>query len=140
MIDYSSPEFQQAARLRYDLFFAEHNLPWSITQQSSQAKYLHAAILRQDTVLAYGQLVPNSDRIYQVCQMVVRPENRSQNLGRTILSFLINLAKKEDATALTLNARLTAVGFYQKLGFRSQGEPFPSNTTGVAHIRMNKKL
>jgi len=139
-IAYNSPEFQQAARLRYDLFFAEHNLPWSVTQDSNQGKYLHAAILHENTVLAYGQLVPKKKGIYQICQMVVKPEYQDRNLGKQILSFLIEQAKKDRAFSLTLNARLTAVGFYQKLGFQTYGNSFPSNTTGVMHIAMSKNL
>ena len=78
--------------------------------------------------------------MYQVCQMVVRPEYQGQNLGREILLFLIKIAKQDKAIALTLNARLTAVCFYQKLGFKTEGEPFPSDITGVPHIEMNQEL
>ena len=140
LIAYNSPEFQQAAQIRYDLFFAEHNLPWSVTQHSSQDRYLHAAILDENTVIAYGQLVSQDNQMYQLCQMVVRPEYQGQNLGRTILLFLIDLAKQESAIAITLNARLTAVCFYQKLGFKTEGEPFPSAITGVPHIEMNQEF
>ena len=140
LIAHNSPEFQQAAILRYDLFFAEHNLSWEVTQHSTQADYLHAAILYENTVIAYGQLVPKSDRVYQICQMVVRPEYQGQNFGKKILLFLIEQAKKEGAIALTLNARLTAIGFYQKLGFQTYGTPFPSDTTGIMHIAMNKSI
>lgn len=122
------------------MFFAEHDLPWSITQERNQANYLHAAILRDRQVIAYGQLVPQSDRIYQICQMVVKSEDRGLGLGRKILSFLIVEAKKAQAVSLTLNARLTAVGFYQKLGFEIYGAPFPSTTTQVMHIAMHQSL
>ncbi|MEL6927613.1 MAG: GNAT family N-acetyltransferase [Cyanobacteria bacterium J06600_6] len=140
LIPYQSPEFQQAAQIRYDLFFAEHDLPWSITQDSNQVNYFHAAILHDRTVIAYGQLVPNSDRPYQICQMVVKPEYQGQGLGKKILLFLIEQAQQEQAISLTLNARLTAVEFYQKLGFQTSGNPFPSDTTGVMHITMNRNL
>ena len=49
-------------------------------------------------------------------------------------------AKKEGAVSLTLNARLTAVGFYQQLGFKTFGKEFPSSTTGVIHIAMSREL
>lgn len=140
LIGYHSKEYQQACRLRYELFFAEHNLPWSVVQDERQAEYLHAAVSIKDCVIAYGQLVPHCNRIYQICQMVVQPAYQGQHLGSKILSTLIEIAKQEKAIAITLNARLTAVGFYQKLGFQTYGTPFPSNTTGVLHIAMNKKL
>lgn len=140
LIDYNSQEFQQACQLRYKLFFAPHNLPQDIVLEQNQADYLHAAIAIENMVVAYGQLVPHANKIYQICQMVVAPAYQQQNLGTTILLFLIHKAKDEGAVSLTLNARLTAVSFYQRLGFQTQGGEFPSSTTGIMHIAMNKKI
>lgn len=140
LIKYNSQEYDRACQLRYELFFAEHNLPEDIVRDKRHAEYFHAAILIQDCVVAYGQLVPHNNRIYQICQMVVEPNYQRQNLGRQILSTLIEIAKKEKAIAITLNARLTAVGFYQKLGFKTFGTQFPSSTTGVIHIGMKYEI
>ena len=139
-IEYNSPQYQQACQLRYELFFAEHNLPWEVVRDLKEADYFHAAIVTDELVVAYGQLVPHENRIYQICQMVVRPNYQRQNLGRKILLALIDLARQQNAIALELNARLTAVGFYQKLGFETFGSPFPSSTTKVPHIAMKKLL
>jgi predicted GNAT family N-acyltransferase len=137
LIKYNSAEFQQACQLRYELFYAEHGLPWHIVQDECQADYFHAAILIKNSVVAYGQLVSQDNSVYQICQMVVKPGYQGQNLGSRILLFLIEQAKKEGAIALTLNARTTAVGFYQKFGFQTHGKQFPSATTGIPHITMN---
>ena len=140
LIAYNSPEFQQASKLRYELFFALHDLPVSIVTDSKQANYFHAAIAIDRKVVAYGQLVPHQDRIYQICQMVVATEYQRQGLGKKILLFLIDIARQEQAIAITLNARLTAIGFYQKLGFQTHGTHFLSSTTGISHIGMNRIL
>ena len=140
LVKYNSPEYHQACQLRYRLFFAEHNLPWNVVLDASHANYFHAAIIIQDYLVAYAQLLPHCDRIYQICQMVVEPKYQNQSLGSKILSRLIQIAKDRGAIALILNARLTAVGFYQKFGFQTCGTEFPSTTTGVPHIKMYKKL
>ena len=140
LIQPHSNKYRRACQLRYELFFAEHDLPWDVVFNQRQANDFHASISIEDRLVAYGQLVPQCDRIYQIRQMVVDPSYQRQNLGKRILSFLIEIAKQEAAIALTLNARLTAVGFYQKLGFKTFGTPFPSTTTGVPHIAMNRKL
>jgi ribosomal protein S18 acetylase RimI-like enzyme len=147
-IKYHSQEFQQACQLRYELFYAAHGLSWDVVQDKRQANYFHGAILKQNLLVAYGQLVPQANRIYQICQMVVKPGYQGQNFGSRILLFLIEQAKQEGAIAkrrrsliaLTLNARLSAVGFYQKFGFQTQGTQFPSSTTGIPHITMNRTI
>ena len=147
LIDYHSQEFQQACQLRYELFFAQHNLPRSIVTDPQQENYFHAAIIKPlakdaiaNQVLAFGQLVPHANKNYQICQMVVAPAYQQQNLGTAILLFLIQTAKEQGAVSLTLNARLTAVSFYQRLGFQTHGEQFPSATTGIMHIAMNRRI
>ncbi len=139
-IEYDSLEYQQACQLRYELFFAMHSLPWDVLEDRRQADYFHAAILIQDTLVAYGQLVPHQNHVFQICQMVVKPKHQKQNLGSKILLSLINIAKQKGAIALTLNSRLTSVGFYQKFGFQTCGSQFSSSITEVPHITMNKKL
>ena len=97
LIQYNSPEYDRACQLRYRLFFAEHNLPWKVVRDRRQADYFHAAIVIRDRVVAYGQLVPHFNRIYQICQMVVEPSYQRQDFGKTILSTLIELAEKQGA-------------------------------------------
>lgn len=140
LIEYNSREYEQACQLRYKLFFAEHNLPRKVVRDKRQAEYFHAAILVHNCVVAYGQLVPQQNQIYQICQMVVEPSYQRKNLGSKILSALIAIAIQEQAIAVTLNARVAAVGFYQKLGFQTNGEQFPSKTTGVIHVSMRCQL
>ena len=139
LIKYQSREYKQACELRYRLFFAEHGLPWEIVLDDNDINF-HAAIIVQNNVVAYGQLIAKDSFVYQVKQMVVEPKYQKQNLGRQILQSLINIARQQGATDVTLNARLFAVGFYQKLGFQTYGSQFPSATTGVIHIPMRQKL
>lgn len=101
LIEYNSSEYRQACQLRYDLFFAEHNLPWEVVEDQNQAKYFHGVIMIKGCVVAYGQLVPNLNKIWQICQMVVKPAYQGQNLGVQLLSTLIKIARQEKAIALT---------------------------------------
>ena len=140
LIKYDGPEYHQACKLRYRLFFAEHDLPWEIVFDDRDADSFHAAVIIQGGVAAYGKLTPHKNLVYRLGQMVVEPNYQKQNLGRRIVLTLIDLAKQQGAIALTLNSRLSAVGFYQKFGFQTFGMEFPSATTGVMHIGMKKKL
>lgn len=140
LIVYNGQEYQQACQLRYQLFFAKHNLPWKVVDQTSKADNFYAAIVIAGQVVAYGELVPQGTMVYKICQMVVHPSYQRQNLGRQILEFLIDLAQEQGAIALTLNSRIAAIGFYQKLGFQTFGQEFASSTTGIMHIGMSLKL
>lgn len=140
LIEYNSKEYQQACQLRYRLFYAEHNLAWDKVFNNSDRHCFHLAIARSDKVLAYAQLFPQKNLNYQIKQMVVEPSYQKQNLGKQILQAAIDFAKDQGATSLSLNSRLWAIGFYQKLGFKTGGVEFPSPTTKVIHIPMKLQL
>ena len=140
LIEYGSSEYLQACELRYELFFAKHNLPWSTVFKNYYPGSFYAAIILQNSLVAYAELVPQDHSTYRICQMVVHPHYQRQNFGRTILLTLIELAKSKNATSLILNSRLSAIAFYEKLGFHCFGTEFPSTTTGVMHIAMGLTL
>ena len=140
LIEYESWEYQQACKLRYRLFYADRNLSRLDVFSSEEKNYYHLAIAIEDLIVAYGQLVSQTNSIYLIKQMVVEPNYQKQNLGTQIVLKAIALAQEQGATKIVLNSRLSAVGFYQKLGFYTCGVKFPSPTTGIFHISMKKNI
>ena len=140
LIEYESWEYQQACKLRYRLFYDDRSLFRSDVFSSEEKNYYHLAISIEDLIVAYGQLVSQTNSIYLIKQMVVEPNYQKQNLGTQIVLQAIALAQEQGATKIVLNSRLSAVGFYQKLGFYTCGVKFPSPTTGIFHISMKKNI
>jgi predicted GNAT family N-acyltransferase len=142
LVEYGSDEYYQAAQLRYDLFYQEHNISFESIFESQEKQDLHLAITASsgNRVLAYGRLGQNSLDEFQIYQMVVLPECQGQGLGKRILQALTEAAIERGASRLILNARVTKVKFYQKFDFESVGEVFASSMTGVPHIKMQKEM
>jgi predicted GNAT family N-acyltransferase len=142
LIEYGSDEYNQAAQLRYRLFYQEHQIPFASIFSPQEAQDWHMVITTppEERVLAYGRLSQNSASEFQIYQMVVAPEYQGQGLGRRILQGLTELAIEQGAKCLVLNARVTQMHFYQKSGFETIGNIFASLMTGVPHIKMQKQL
>ena len=142
LINTDSPEYFLACKLRYQVFFAEYNLPFSILFDDREAVSFHIIIANElnNQVIAYGKLTPNPNQIYQISQMVVSPDYQRQGLGKQIILALIAIAEEKKAKSIILDARILAVGFYQKFGFEITGSEHPSTKTGIAHIYMRKQL
>ncbi|MGF1480552.1 MAG: GNAT family N-acetyltransferase [Cyanophyceae cyanobacterium] len=138
LIGTHQPEYQQACQLRYRAFFAEHNLPFTILFDQDETDSFHAVITSADCkVVAYGRLTQKLNHD-QISQMVVEPEYQGRGLGQQILQFLILLAAQHRAKLMVLEARTSAMEFYQKLGFKPNGSEYSSKKTGIAHIRMTR--
>jgi predicted GNAT family N-acyltransferase len=141
-IDYGSEAYNQAALLRYRLFYQEHNIPFASIFDPSEKQDFHLAITDSlaDRIFAYGRLGQNSDREFQIYQMVVEPDYQGRGLGGQLLQGLLEEARGRGANLVVLKARVTKVQFYKKFGFQPVGEIFASAMTGVPHIHMQLKV
>jgi predicted GNAT family N-acyltransferase len=140
-IELNSELYQQACQLRYQLFYQPHGLSFASIFNSQETESIHLAIINDNLLVAYGQLAQQTDRIYKIGQMVVHPNYQRQGLGKKLLAELITISQQKNAQKIVLDARFSAVNFYQQLGFKKiLGTEHPSATTGVPHIYMELKL
>ena len=59
---------------------------------------------------------------------------RGQGSGRRLVTALVRRAAEQGAHRVPVDARLEAVGFYEKLGFVPCGQPFVQR--GMRHLPM----
>ena len=135
-IQAESKYYPQALQLRYALFFQEHGLPFSMVTDKDEGKSTHLAIIENNVLLAYGRLTILDNNTSQLSQIVVQPGKKGQGYGTKILKELVALSKNKKISKLSLNARVTKTGLYEKMGFKPEGEIFPSKKTGIPHIQM----
>jgi predicted GNAT family N-acyltransferase len=67
--------------------------------------------------------------------MAVAPDHRGEGVGRALMDGLVDFVARTGGGALWCNARLHAVGFYQRFGFVVTGEVFEEPVIGP-HVRM----
>lgn len=132
--------YQDALDLRYDLFFRTPSLPRKIMFDELESSSFHIAAVDNNSLCAYGRLSEESPRIFKISQMVVRPNMQGQGLGTRVLTKLTHEALAKGADEIYLNARLHAVSMYEKLGFKTSGQSYVANSTGVPHIKMIRRV
>lgn len=90
------------------------------------------------TLLACALAVPLDSSQVKIRQMAVRREFQGQGLGRRLFQSLEPLLAGEGFTVLTLHARMSALGFYEALGFAKVGGEFLE--VGLPHLKMRKEI
>lgn len=78
-------------------------------------------------------------RAWRLRGMATLPEARRRGAGRALVERGVTLARADGAGWMWCNARVTARGFYEKLGFTADGDPFELPGTGE-HYLMIKEL
>lgn len=73
----------------------------------------------------FVESTPGSERAaVRIRGMATLPEFRGRGYGRDLVEFGLSHTPLQDYAEAWCNARLTAAGYYQKLGFRPVGEQF----------------
>ncbi|WP_417849086.1 GNAT family N-acetyltransferase [Thalassoglobus sp.] len=105
---------------------------------SREAQYLHFGTIVDEQLVAYVLIVPEDSTGVTLRQMCVAPEFRAQGIGRFLVQQVERFLLNDGVSFIQMAARVPAIPFYEKLGYRCVGEQFLS--VGIPHIRMEKIL
>ena len=137
---HSDEEFERYYALRWEVLRAPWGEPRASERDELEASAEHALVQTDEGVaVAVGRLHFNSAEEAQIRYMAVSEAARGQGLGRKIVEYLEGIARTRGARSVVLNARDTAAGFYQAMGYEVIGEG-PTMFGSVAHVRMRKRL
>ena len=64
---------------------------------------------------------------FQFRKLAIDPEYQGKGIGNTLLHYITDFAKAAGGTRLWCNARLSAIGFYEKICFDHTGQLLSKN-------------
>lgn len=137
-ITYASAEYEAAYALREAVLRRPLGLTLTHEDRAEDAGRLHLGAFVGDALCGCASLILRGEGITQLKQMAVDPAQQGSGIGRAIVVAMEKLAGQHGAQRMVLNARSTAIGFYETLGYHAVGEEFAEQ--GIPHIRMEKTL
>ncbi|MGV8083029.1 MAG: GNAT family N-acetyltransferase [Coriobacteriia bacterium] len=134
--------FGELLDLAYDVLYKDFGVAreaeWYHPAHGSQ---FSVALGSGGVILGAARLLPApGDESRQVRQVMVAPDTHKRGVGRLLMLKLEDLAREQGARELWLNARRSAYGFYERLGFEFDGPVFISDLTRLPHRCMRKPL
>lgn len=138
-IEFGTPEYDEAVRLRYDILRRPLGLEYTPEQLAAEYSEIHlAAFDVAGRLIAYLNLTPLAPDIVKMRQVAVESVLQGKGIGKLLVGASEQLAKHLGYKEISLHARDTAVPFYLKLGYERVGEPFEEVT--IPHFKMRKNL
>lgn len=126
---------QDAQAVRYEVFVVEQKVPLDMEWDDMDAHCVHVvAYGAEGQAVGTGRLLPDG----HIGRMAVRQPARGQGLGALMLETLVDAARKRGDREVMLNAQTQAEPFYERYGFRREGEVFME--AGIPHIHMRRTL
>ena len=82
--------------------------------------------------------VGEEPQIYTLGRIAVVPEHRSNGTGRRLVREAEDAIRERGGSKIVLSAQVRAKGFYEKLGYVSEGEEYMEEY--CPHIKMSRKI
>ncbi len=121
--------------LRQMVLWPKH--PISASQVPGDAAALHFGGFKSEHLICVASLFPDEAAI-RLRKFATHPDHQGQGLGSQMLRHLLAEAKARNHTRFWCDARETALPFYLRFGFTSDGARFFKRD--VAYLRLEKPL
>jgi ribosomal protein S18 acetylase RimI-like enzyme len=138
IIDHGTPEYQQMVKLRDDILRKPLGLQFTPEELEEEKGHLLIAAIDDGTMRGCCMLVEENPQTVRLRQMAVTGDLQGRGIGRALMQFAENLARDRGYEVITMHARNNAVGFYEKLGYKTCSEQFEE--VSIPHYVMEKKL
>ncbi|MFB1015763.1 MAG: GNAT family N-acetyltransferase [Alteromonadaceae bacterium] len=144
MNDIITPITEQDLELYYQFRWQLLRQPWlqplGSEKDELEQQSIHRMIMNEaQQVIAVGRLHQVGQREAQIRYMAVDENHQGQGLGKKIIQALEDEACKQGVTCITLNARESAVRFYENSGYQVKGFSHLLYNE-LRHITMTKTL
>jgi predicted GNAT family N-acyltransferase len=137
-IDHGSKEYNQIIQLRFSVMREPLGLGFSKEELDKEKDNIHIGAFEDDELLGCCMLAKVNAETLQLRQMAVKDNLRQKGIGGSILSFAENISRDRGYKKIMMHARDTAVGFYEKFGYKVKGDPFTE--INLPHRIMEKNL
>lgn len=115
--------------------------PAAITYEGDdRADARHFALEDDGVTVAVATFLPTGSGEFQLRYMAVLPGTQGSGAGRRLLTTATERLRGDGATRIWANARDTALGFYERLGWSVLDDGFIEEVTGLPHHRMELLL
>jgi GNAT superfamily N-acetyltransferase len=138
LIDHGSKEYQQMVDLRFKILRKPLGLTFTPEDLAAEKNDILIGCFEDDKLEACCILTQTDPKTVRLRQMAVTSVLQGKGIGRALMNFAENIARDRGYKRLTMHARKTAIGFYEKAGYKTSGGEFVEVT--IPHFEMEKEL
>lgn len=139
-IDYGSSRYDELVQLRYKILLEPLGLKFLDAHRDQEANFVHVGCVESldDRLMGGLLMVPLNNEEIRMMQVVVDTKYQGEGIGKELVKYAMKRAKEAGYSRLIMHAMLSVVNFYEKLGFKQEGEIFEER--GITFARMVKEL
>ena len=120
--------------IREQVFIQEQNIAAEDEWDDLDVVSTHFVVYEHEKAIATARLLAN----HSIGRVAVLKSHRGLNIGQKLMQAVIEYALQQKRPFLFLSSQVYAIGFYQRLGFMTEGEEYLD--CGIPHINMKRTL
>jgi len=137
-VRHGSREYDATLALRDALLRKPLGLKFSEQALRAESGDHHLACYAGERLVACLVLTPQSGGVVRMRQVAVAADFQRKGYGRALVAHAERVATELGFSEMIAHARETAVPFYERLGYVTDGPPF--SEVGMPHLLVRKKL
>ena len=137
-IDHGTKEYQQMINLRNEILRKPLGLSFTPEELANEKEDILIGAFDEEDMLACCMLTKADHNSLRLRQMAVLNNLQGKGIGASMMNFAEILTRDKGYKKIIMHARETAIGFYEKLGYKVVGGKFTEVT--IPHYVMEKKL
>ncbi len=138
-IQFGSAHYEDECKLRNEVLRTPLGLSLWDEDLSAESAQWHFGLFDEKGVLqACGVVQVLTTTTVKLRQVAVKSDRHRSGVGTSLMEGIERTLLRKDFTQVILHSRTTARGFYEKLGYRVEGDEFEE--VGLPHQRMSKEL
>jgi predicted GNAT family N-acyltransferase len=138
LIDYTSEWYTKSVELRDRILRKPLGLTLNDDDVFDDKNQYIVIGLQDEKLVACVMLKIVDTQVIKFRQMAVDAAYQGRGVGGLLIRYAENFCQLNEYSKVELHARLSAKGFYTKLGYTAQGDEFVE--VGIPHIKMTKSL
>ncbi len=139
-IDFGSSRYEELVSLRYKVLMQPLGLKFLDYHRELEANYLHIGCIEEldDALVGGVMLAPIDNETIRMLQVAVDSKYQGEGVGKKLVDYAIKRAKKTGYKQMYMNAMLSVVDYYEKMGFEKVGDVFEDK--GITFLKMSINL
>lgn len=139
-IEFGSTRYDELVELRYKVLLEPLGLKFLDSYRSKEISYLHIGCIESldDKLIGGLILAPLNDKEIRMMQVAVDSLHQGEGIGRQLVAYAEQRAREAGYETIIMNAMLSVVDFYEKLGYTQEGDLFAEQ--GLTFAKMVRKL
>ena len=137
-IYHGSKEYDQMVKLRYEIMRKPLGLDFNEDELKKEKDDILIGAFEEEVIIGCCLLTKIDSQCTRLRQMAVQKSRQGMGIGESMMQFAENIARDRGFRIITMHARETAIGFYERYGYKTKGDEFVE--INIPHRIMEKKL